>query len=185
MDNAEDIKTKLMFLVFINTGMRVSELTNMLITWINYDAGEIRIRKNDKPTDFEPKYCSERSIPLDINILKDLKQFIGSRKGGYVFKSNSKKDFHRYKTRSIINKFNDLSKELLGETIGTHIFRRTFCSHLLSQEVLITTISTLMGHKDIATTWRYIQHIPNYAEYEKVRNLDFKKFKIRFKEGKK
>lgn len=167
-----------MIIVAIRTGMRVSELVNMKIDWINYIAGEIHIKKTDKPVKFEPKYCSERPIPIDDDLLEDLKDFIGERRGGYIFRSRKKSNFYRYETKSIINKFNKLGMEVIGETIGTHIFRRTFCSRLLSQGTLITTISTLMGHKSLDTTWKYIRHIPNYAEYEKVKKSEFMKIKL-------
>ena len=43
----------------------------------------------------------------------------------------------------------------LGYRVHPHLFRATFCTHLLQRGVPIHEVQRLMGHSDIATTMRY------------------------------
>ena len=168
---------KLIIKTFVNTGMRDSELINFKVNWIldseNKDyPGLIRIQSNDYPIKFTPKYVSEREIPINSALLEELKRFTGTRKGGYVFRSQKKSNQYRFNRNSIINKINFLSKNILNRTIGTHIFRRTFASYIYSEIRDITVVQKLMGHASPAITWRYIQKIPTRERYNEIINLN-------------
>jgi site-specific recombinase XerD len=44
---------------------------------------------------------------------------------------------------------------------GPHMLRHTFCSHLTMRKALVTAVKELAGHRDIATTMRYIHLAPS------------------------
>ncbi len=55
-------------------------------------------------------------------------------------------------------------KDLVFNKLGPHLLRHTFCTTLAkSNNVDIKTISTLMGHKSLNMTLRYI-HLVNQEE---------------------
>lgn len=156
-------------------GMRVSELVNFKIEWITSRDRMIHIQENQKPNSWEPKYCSIRELPVPENLLIELKQFIGNRKTGYVFRSRKKAESSRYKETSVIHKINRITKETFGKNLGTHVFRRTYASFLLNEGHDLVQIKQRLGHSDIKTTYLYLQDIPDRREYDKTRNMEIMK----------
>lgn len=172
IDKSVSIQDKLMIKCMLKCGLRVSEVVNFTIEWINFKDNIIRIRSNIKPIKWEPKYCSERELPIPESLSIELKQFIGNRKKGYVFKSRKKSNYNRYNTDSIIHKINRLSREIIGHNTGTHIFRRTYASYLVSNKIDIVVISRYMGHSDVKHTFDYLKSIPDRSGYDEVRGID-------------
>jgi len=155
----------------LKMGMRVSELVNFKVQWINYKDNMIHIQANQKPISWEPKYCSIRELPVPENLLIELKQFLGIRKTGYVFKSRKTSGSHRYTESSVIHKINSITKKTFGKNLGTHIFRRTYASFLLNEGHDLVQIKKRLGHSDIKTTFLYLQDIPDRSDYDKTRNM--------------
>ena len=170
--NANTTQEKLMIKCMLKTGMRVSELVNFKVQWINYKDRMIHIQINRKPVYWEPKYCSIREVPVSENLITELKQFIGNRKTGYVFKSRKKSNSYRYNEASIIHKINRITKETFRKNLGTHIFRRTYASFLLNEGHDLIQIKKRLGHSDIKTTFLYLQDIPDRSNYDKTRNME-------------
>src|SRR5688572_279252 len=54
---------------------------------------------------------------------------------------------------------------------GPHILRHTFCSHLAMRGAPVRAIQELAGHKDLATTQRYM-HLSPSAVDEAIRLLE-------------
>lgn len=159
----------------LKIGARVSELVNFKIEWINFKDKMIHIQKNQKPITWEPKYCSIRELPVPENLLIELKQFIGNRKTGYVFRSRKKAESSRYKESSVIHKINRITRDTFGKNLGTHIFRRTYASFLLNEGHDLIQIKKRLGHSDIKTTFLYLQDIPDRSNYDKTRNMEIMK----------
>ena len=80
IQSARTIQEKLMIEMMLMCGLRVSELINCQISWINFKDKLLYIQENKKPIDWKPKYCSIREVPLPDKLLIELKQFIGNRK---------------------------------------------------------------------------------------------------------
>lgn len=159
----------------LKTGMRVSELINFKVQWINYKDKMIHIQANQKPISWEPKYCSVRELPVPEELLIELRQFLGNRKTGYVFKSRKSSESYRYKESSVIQKINKITKKTFGKNLGTHIFRRTYVSFLVNEKHDLVQIKKRLGHSDIKTTFLYLQDIPDRTDYDKTRNMELMK----------
>jgi len=156
-------------------GLRVSEVINLKISWIDWGENIIRVQKNLKPLLWSPKQSSERELPIVEDFALELKQFLGNRKSGYVFRSRKKSNNHRYNKESIIKKINELTKPIFGKTTGSHIFRKTYASHLLNEHIPVGEIKKYLGHSDIKTTFIYLESIPNRHTHERVRNIPIMK----------
>jgi len=159
----------------LKMGMRVSELVNFKIQWINYKDKMVHIQANQKPLSWGPKYCSVREIPVPEELLIELKQFLGNKKTGYVFRSRKEAESHRYKESSVIHKINRITKKTFGKNLGTHIFRRTYASFLLNVGHDLIQIKKRLGHSNIKTTFLYLQDIPDRSDYDKTRNMEIMK----------
>ncbi|MHA1414304.1 MAG: tyrosine-type recombinase/integrase [Promethearchaeota archaeon] len=169
IETAPDTQTKLIIETMLKTGMRVSEICNFKIEWIIFEDNLILVQKNKEPIEFNPKYGSEREIPIPPRLVINLKQLIGKRKKGYVFRSQRKEYPQRYDPISIINKINALSKSIFGKPLGSHILRRTYASNLLYSGINIKTIQKLLGHRHLTTTLVYLKDIPKRDDYDQIR----------------
>jgi len=187
-EKAKSFELQLMIMVMVQTGMRVGELVNFKINWIDFESKAIRIQSNKGPVQWSPKRESERSIPISSNLLDTLQRHLKNRKKGYVFQSQKKRvskkegdktitarTHQKYNYRSIIRKINKISNEIMGKDTGSHIFRATYASHLLKKGLTLEGIRKLMGHTDIKTTLIYIRSIPDFNEWEKVRDMELMK----------
>jgi len=188
IDHADSFKTQLMIMFMVQSGMRVGELTNFKIEWINFESKSIYIQENETPVKWSPKRDSARRIPLSDQILKNLERQIGKRKLGYVFQSQKSKGkdgntYRRYEYRSIGKKINNLFFEVFGKKKKrpTHIFRATYASHLLKEKVDLESIRKLLGHSDIRTTLLYIRNLPDFASWDLVKNVELMKLDIKLK----
>jgi integrase/recombinase XerD len=175
INRAKTVQDKLMIKTMLKCGLRVSELVNMKISWINFKDKILKIQSNKTPNKWEPKYCSIREVPISEDLSIELKQFIGNRKKGYVFRSRKNAESNRFNKDSIIRKINMLSKEILGRNTGTHIFRRTYASYLNNNGLDLVSIQKYLGHSDVKTTFLYLKALPDRKDYDKVRNMDFMK----------
>jgi integrase len=71
--------------------------------------------------------------------------------------------------------------KILGKKIGTHIFRHTYASYLMNDNVDLEKIRKLLGHSTSKTTLIYIQSLPDFSSWEKVRENDLLNIKIKMK----
>lgn len=188
INNARTYQYQLMILIMVQTGMRVGELANFKINWINKSDHSIRIQVNKKPIKWAPKRASVRAVPITDILLNNLKKQIGKRTNGYLLQSPktkttvtrdgvkiTKKTFRRYSYRSIIKIMNALFIDTLGykpQDESTHIFRHTYASRLLKDKIDVESIRKLLGHSDIKTTWLYIQGLPDFNAWDEVRKVD-------------
>lgn len=186
INNARSFKMQLVIETMVSTGMRVSELINFKINWINFKDRIIHIKKNNEPIAWEPKRGSERRVPVNEDLLSKLKKFIKNRKTGYVFQSqkssvNGRRTHHRYSYRSIIKKINNLTNKVLGKQTGSHILRATYTTYQLKDGMNILDVKKLLGHSSLKTTERYIGNLPNLHSFEKARASEIMNIKYSIK----
>ncbi len=174
INNADSFKFQLILKTMVQTGMRVSELVNFKIGWINFTDKIIHIQKNEAPFEWNPKRDSIRKVPVNEKLLNEIKRLIKNRKTGYVFQSqktttNGNRTHQRYTYRAIIKKINNLSLKILNKKIGSHIFRATYTTYQLKNSMNIFDIRKLLGHSSIKTTEKYIGDLPDLTSFDKVR----------------
>lgn len=137
------------WMTFIYTGLRKSELATLTWEDLNLDRGEITVQSENAktkkqrtiplradlhavlsawkeshpdPSDTAPVFVSAAGTPLDLrNILRDLKSDLAEAKVNAV-------------------------------GVDVHALRYTFCTHLCKSGVNIKTAQVLMGHSDIRLT---------------------------------
>lgn len=152
----------------INTGMRISEVQNLIIKDVNLAAKEIFLRPRG---DWHPKTpAGIRKIEINEELAKELRYEIGKRKKGYVFISNKGGCYNR---NALINMINKYAKECttLQKTIGSHSLRRTFASVMISSGLEIGKLSKRMGHRSIKITMQYLYEISDPKSGEQIREI--------------
>ncbi len=137
-----------------NTGVRISELINLVWSDIDFHNMTARISNKD---DFETKSKRDRTIPLNetaYDVLSGLE-----RKGDYIF---SRLDGIKRDKHFICRSFKKcLRKDGLGEGYKSfHSLRHTFASQLVQKGISLYMVQKLMGHSNIKTTEIYAYLAP-------------------------
>lgn len=133
--------------LLFSTGMRVSEVSNLLIDNIDLKSKTIYIFG---------KGSKERIMCLaNENITALIIQYLSIRKTSSNYLLINKLG-NNYSEQSIRNMVNDYAKAVGVEMhITPHMFRHTFATALLDEDVNIRYIQQLLGHSSIVTTQIY------------------------------
>jgi len=154
-----------MVILFLHTGLRVSELTKLELTNVDLDWGQIKItRKGNK----------EQYLHLNGETVSMLARYLANRPealNGRFFVGNNGGNLDRGYVYSIVRRYLKLAGVDKGKR-GPHILRHTFCTRLHQKGVGPFTIKELAGHKSLDTTMRYVK-IENKEQAEAVDRLEF------------
>jgi integrase len=99
-----------------------------------------------------PKGNEVRTVPMTGRLLAALKSLPGKRRG--LVLPRNENTLHTPKSQRCAIKRAQKMADL--ETYGPHTLRHTFCSTLAERGASVTAIQQLAGHKDLATTQRYM-----------------------------
>jgi len=156
-----DLRDRAMFEILYGCGLRVSEITGLSISSIDFDQKLLRfIGKGDK----------ERIVPLGDTALLFLNKYINSARG--KIENEKKTDFLFLNMRGgklsrqgfwkILKKYADRAG--IEKNIYPHIFRHSFATHLLQRGADLRTVQKLLGHSSISTTEIYTDLTKEYLK---------------------
>ncbi len=140
----------LIVLLMYASGLRVSELANLRISDIFFDAGFIKVKG---------KGSKERVVPVDTKTLKLIDEYIKNIRGRYVkqnssdflFLSNRGKKFTRQALWKIVkNRF-----LAFGIEVHPHTLRHLFATHMIENGASLRVVQEMLGHESITTTQIY------------------------------
>ncbi|MCK4403449.1 MAG: tyrosine recombinase [candidate division Zixibacteria bacterium] len=140
--------------LFYSTGMRLSELSELKLSSIDFEGEVIRVMGKGK---------KERIIPVGAEALGALKNYLDRRKlyyknlsevdGEAVLLNSSGRKLSARSIRRIVKKYaKDVSEE---KKTSPHTLRHTFATHLLDQGANLLTVKDLLGHESLSTTQIY------------------------------
>lgn len=167
----ENKKYKLITLLMLDAGLRVSEVVSLKTSSILYSEQALRIKSLKK------KKETYRDIPMTNRIIEALAIYISSLNlpdeigEYYLFKANNSRGYLSrksvwayYKRKKIRN------PELFN--LHPHALRHTFATRLVKNEVGLLTAKELLGHCSITTTEIYT-HIDASELRSGVRAIEF------------
>ncbi len=147
-----ELRNAAMLEILYGAGLRVSELINMKVQDINFNACFVKVfgkgsRERVVPIGSHARERSldwlERGRPL---LLKNLT----SR---YLFVARAGKPMTRQGFWKIIKKYARLAE--IPTNVYPHTFRHAFATHLLEGGADLRSVQTMLGHSDISTTQIY------------------------------
>ena len=145
----ENLLEKLIIETLYQTGMRKSELCNILLEQVDFSKSEIFVKgKGNK----------QRVVPISENLLKQMREYTAIRKpnedsGIYFFvRENGKKLSEKF-VYSVVNRY--LSLITLKKKKSPHILRHSFATHVLNNGAEISKVKKILGHSSLASTQVY------------------------------
>jgi len=139
------IREKVMFALTYDTGMRIGELTNLLIQSVDLDRAVIHIRQS--------KNKKDRYLPISSHSIRGIKKHITINSPKvYLFENQNRKGMPISKTRVRILLKEALSMTNIKKEISMHSLRHSFATHQLEAGQNIMVLKNLLGHANIQTT---------------------------------
>lgn len=176
-------RDNLIVTLFLNTGMRLSELVNLNIGDINWEKETIRIMG---------KGSKERILYLNTNCLKKINEYINIRfKNSDKIKINEPLFVNKYGNRFGKQGIENICKkafklaDLSDYNYTTHSLRHTVATQLYMNNVDINVIKEILGHSSIVSTeiYSHVHDIKIKEAVEKNPLANFKCKKIRKRRG--
>lgn len=143
-----------LFVLGINSGLRISDLLAMTVEDVTTDKGAVR----DRITLKESKTGKTKDFPVGPSARKAINEYLSeSRLDGSspLFPSRKgTKAIRREQAYRILNK----AAETVGikDAIGTHTLRKTFAYHAYKSGHDLSMIQKLLNHSAPSVTLRYI-----------------------------
>jgi integrase/recombinase XerD len=152
-----------MIILFLHTGLRVSELINLKLANLDLKSALLRVnRKGNK----------EQSLHLNNDSVCALERYLSIRQppNGYIFVNSDGQKL----SRSCV--YNKVKRYLLTAGIskskwGPHVLRHTFCTRLHQKGVNPLVLRELAGHRSLNTTMKYVS-IEDKEQTEAVDRLE-------------
>ena len=141
--------------LFYSTGMRLSELSNLALSDIDFHGQLIRVMGKGR---------KERIIPVGAEALAALTGYLKERRSMLEDSAG-----HQHSQTIFLNRF---GKKLTARSIGRivkkyarkvseekraspHMLRHTFATHLLDEGADLLTVKEILGHESLSTTQIY------------------------------
>jgi integrase/recombinase XerD len=149
------LRDRAMLELLYSSGLRASEVINIKVGDINFEAGFITITG---------KGSKERVVPINEAALTTIKKYIEESRpellkkkiSQFLFLAKGGKPMTRQRLWQLIKKY---STEL-SINISPHTLRHCFASHLLDGGADLRALQKMLGHTDIATTQIYTKVTP-------------------------
>jgi site-specific recombinase XerD len=144
----DSLRDRLLFLLMLRCGLRVSEACALTWEAIDLQAGTVRINQGKGRVD--------RVVYLSTDVEQVLKRWQKHHSPGpYLFPSPQRRRAHLF--RSMINRLMDQYLAAAGLTThySPHCLRHTFATQLLNAGVPLEVLKELLGHHSLQQTLRY------------------------------
>ena len=138
-------RNKLIIEMFYVTGIRLSELINIKIESIDFENNLVKVLG---------KRNKERLIPLSLNMVNGLKDFIKNyHLENFLFSNLDGKKLYAKLIYRVVKKY--IGKISSVNKKSPHILRHTFATHMLNNGADINAIKELLGHANLSATQVY------------------------------
>lgn len=134
------------------TGLRVSELVNLLRREVNLNAGYVRTLGKGR---------KERLVPLSAVAIDAIEAYLEGGRPAHVVREREQALFltgrGKPMTRQWFWKLIERYARAAGitSTVSPHVLRHSFATHLLERGADLRAVQAMLGHADISTTEIY------------------------------
>lgn len=168
-----------LYVVFLGCGLRRGEALALTVEDVDFDRGELHIRKTlqalkgEGLVTSEPKTArSRRTVAMPDFVRAALLEHLAKRKveSKYVFCTVHGTPFS---PRNVLRHFKIILRRAgLSETIRIHDLRHTFVSYLLSKNTPPRDVQEIVGHASFSTTVDIYGHLMPGAKTNVAKKMD-------------
>jgi integrase/recombinase XerC len=158
----EGLMKKLIVETFYDTGMRLAELIDLKISYVDFYQSNLKVLG---------KRNKERIIPMGGVLQKQMKAFLSLRKDvssegaeDCLFVHENGKKLSREFVYSLINFYLGMVTTL--DKKSPHVLRHTFATHMLNNGADLNAIKELLGHANLSATQIY-----THNTIDKLKNI--------------
>ena len=146
------IRDKAIIMLFFTSGLRLEEMTNLILRDIDFDNNSIKVLGKggkERYSNFD-----DFTHQLIINYLNKIRKFPLSKSNidDNLFVDKDNKSLTRNNIQYIVT---SNLKGLSLSAFGPHTLRHSFATHLLNKGVGISAIQSLLGHAKLSSTQIY------------------------------
>ena len=146
-DNPRDFA---IVMLFLQSGLRVSELVNLKIQDVDFASREITVRQG--------KGRKDRVVPLVKQAAAALKVYLAVRDGlpeyDEVFLARNGTSMDQRTVRYRIHKY--YKEAGIKKKASVHTLRHTFSTHQIHNGLKINELKEVLGHRRMETTYKYV-----------------------------
>ncbi len=156
-------RDRLVILMFYATGIRLSELTGLDNSQVDFSMSVIKVTG---------KRNKQRLIPFDAELRAEMQAYIALRDETVpeaceaFFVREDGKRITRVNVATIVRR--NLSKVVTVKKRSPHVLRHTFATAMLNHNAELEAVKELLGHESLATTEVYTH--TTFEELKKVYN---------------
>nr|MDA3867454.1 tyrosine-type recombinase/integrase [Salinivirgaceae bacterium] len=143
------IREKVMFGLTYDTGLRISEITNLLIRDVDLNRKQIHIRQS--------KNNKDRYVTMSTHAARGIQKHLAINSPRvYLFDNYQRKGIPISKTRIRVLLKEALARTDIKKDISVHSLRHTYATHQLEAGQNIMVLKESLGHVSIASTLMYL-----------------------------
>lgn len=159
------IRNRAIFMMFLYTGLRLSELLNLRLVDVDFQAKQLTVRsgKGDK----------DRIVPIHNSLIVVLKGYLRSRGKTLppsVWFFSGIQSCSRLHPKNIYLLFASI-KARCGVKFSPHMLRHTFARNCVESGMNIYTVQRILGHAHLSTTQVYLS-ISTKAMQQSINELN-------------
>lgn len=156
MRTTEEQPWRAMITIALRTGLRLGELVAIDWSDVDFAADLLTVRRSAFGREIvSPKSNRIRHVPLTEEARRALEAI--RRPFGRVFARNGRPIDDQVARRALAR----IRRAAGIRSVGWHVMRHTFASHLVAAGVSLKAVQELLGHSDIRTTMRYAHLAPS------------------------
>lgn len=146
-DSLQGNRDKLIFELFYQTGIRLSELIDLRVQNVSGESIKVIGKRN-----------KERFIPISKELHHQIHSYIQTKNQHYgespfVFSLKFGKKMYPMLVYRIINQYLSIATNL--DKTSPHVLRHTFATHMLNRGTGLETLKDLLGHANLSATQVY------------------------------
>ena len=145
----EHIREKVMLGLIYDTGLRISEVTNLLIKDVDLDRKQLHVRQS--------KNNKDRYLCMSSHVVRGINKHLAINNPSlYLFDSYKRKGIPISKTRIRVLLKEALARTDIKKDISVHSLRHTYATHQLEAGQNIMVLKESLGHESINSTLMYL-----------------------------
>ena len=146
-DSIEGERDKLIFELFYQTGIRLSELIDLQTQNVSNESIKVIGKRN-----------KERIIPISKELNHQINSYLQTKnqhlgESRFVFSLKFGKKLYPMLVYRIINRYLSIATNL--DKTSPHVLRHTFATHMLNRGTGLETLKDLLGHANLSATQVY------------------------------